>query len=277
MDDFLKKQKLFKLMQNVSLTVTAVIIFIYIGAEPYIEDAFGNTLPLQLVLFALVLFSAGLLFLYQSKYSKAADFIEDIMYEVNDCGYYLNARKECTTEEFINSVSKDLKENGFKTELNSEVNSLNFDVSAFKGIEFVYIVNTDNVDKNDVVVYSDSALYDVMQNKMKSKGSCVLVFVCNKADESAIALSKAISRTFSGKRVLKTGIAVAELSTNRVYFRGNEPSVIQKLVANYVMNCEIPIKERFKGNERLNFQYELENKLKSFNLNDFNSGKFFER
>lgn len=277
MNDFLIKQKRFKFLRNFSLVFSAVLIFIYIGAEPYIEKYCGNTLPFQLTLFVLVLISMAFLFLYESKYSKAVGFIDDLKAEIDDCGYYETARDERESDAYIESVSNDLAEHGFRIENSTEVNSFSFDFSAIKGKEYLYLTALDTPDKNDVIAYVDSARQDLMQNKMRYKGNCAVVFICNKADESAIALSKSITKTFSGKRVLNTGIAIVELSSGRVYFRGNQPSVIQKLIAEYVMDCSLPIKEEHKGNEKLAFQSELERKLKDFNINDFSKGNYYER
>jgi hypothetical protein len=46
------------------------------------------------------------------------------------------------------------------------------------------------------------------------------------------------------------------------------------MIANYVMNCEVPIKDEFKGNEKLKFQFELEEKMKHFDIHDFKNGTF---
>jgi hypothetical protein len=47
------------------------------------------------------------------------------------------------------------------------------------------------------------------------------------------------------------------------------------MIANYVMNCEVPIKDKFKADEQLNFQFELEEHMKDFNIKDFKNGTFY--
>jgi len=277
MNDFVKKQKRFKLFRNAFLIFTAFAIFIYIGAEPYIEKNQGNTKAFELLLFILVIVSMALLFIYESKFSKAISFIEDSAYEINDAGYYFIYNSEASKEEFIASVKENLTVNGFKIENNPEVKELLFSFNAFKGCEYLYLVNLESVDKNDILAYSDSAVYDLTANKLRAKGNCAVVFVCDNADESAVSLSKSISRIISGKKVIRIGFAIAELSTGRIYFRGNEPSVLQKLICQYIIGCELPLDKKLIGNEKLEFQIELENKLKDFNIADYKSGKYFER
>ncbi|MBR6392758.1 MAG: hypothetical protein IKS12_05670 [Eubacterium sp.] len=277
MTDFLKKQRAFRRLRNISIIVSAVMIFMYIGAEPYIEKGFGNTAPFQLALFVLVIISMALLFIYESRFAKAAEFIQDIGYEISDSGYYLTTREEKDAAEFTKAAVNDLKADGYRCESAISVNGLEFAAVAVKGNEFIYFVSVDTADKNDIIAYTDSALYDLMQNKLKSKGNCAVVFLCSNADDSAVRLSKSVSRTFSGKKVLKVGYAVAELPTGKIYFRGNEPSVIQKLVARYVLKCDLPIESRLASGDKLPYQSELKNKLKSFDINEFKNGKYDER
>ena len=49
------------------------------------------------------------------------------------------------------------------------------------------------------------------------------------------------------------------------------------MIANYVMNCEIPIKDDFIVKDKLPYQARLEEKMKEFNLKDFNNGSFYIR
>lgn len=81
--------------------------------------------------------------------------------------------------------------------------------------------------------------------------------------------------TFLGKKEqLKIALAVCEMSTGRVYFLGNVKTKCQQMIANFAMNCDVPINDKYIGKERLSFQDELEEKMKSFNIKDFRAGKF---
>ncbi|MDE6155531.1 MAG: hypothetical protein K2F67_03740, partial [Eubacterium sp.] len=73
---------------------------------------------------------------------------------------------------------------------------------------------------------------------------------------------------------INIALAICELSSRRVYFLGTEKTKCQQLISNYVMNCDLPIKEQYIGKERLPFQNELEEKMKSFNIKDFKNGNF---
>ena len=47
------------------------------------------------------------------------------------------------------------------------------------------------------------------------------------------------------------------------------------MTANYVMNCDVPIKDEYIGKERLPFQDELEERMKSFTIAEFRNGTFY--
>ena len=47
------------------------------------------------------------------------------------------------------------------------------------------------------------------------------------------------------------------------------------MIANYAMNCNIPIDEKYIGTEKLPFQSELAEHMKDFNLKDFKDGTFY--
>nr|MCR5208083.1 hypothetical protein [Eubacterium sp.] len=212
-----------------------------------------------------------------SGYAKAASFLEKINYEITDSGCYLTARTESDTDSYLSAVKTDLINDGFRLSEIAGTDGLTFDLTAVRGNEYVYITSSDAVDKNDVIAFLDSALHDLTANKLRSKGNGAVVFICKNAEEDAVALSKAIKETYSGKRVLKLGIAIVETDSKKVYFRGNEPSVIQKLVTEYIMGSELPIKDEYKLKERLPFQTELEDKTKAFNLADYKKGIYNER
>ena len=137
----------------------------------------------------------------------------------------------------------------------------------------MYLLQTDTADQNDVTAYLDSAVYDAMAVRLKRKGSGVLVLICDQADDSAVAVSKTVFE-YGRKAKLKFAVAIAELSTGRVYFLGNEPTKCQQMIANFVMNCDLPIKEKYIVKTKLPFQTELQEKLDHFTYRDFKEGNF---
>ncbi|MDE6019383.1 MAG: hypothetical protein K2H01_00075, partial [Ruminococcus sp.] len=66
-------------------------------------------------------------------------------------------------------------------------------------------------------------------------------------------------------------------STGNVYFLGNVQTKCQQMIANFVMNCDLPIKEQYIHKDKLQFQYDLAEKMKDFNLKDFKNDNFFIR
>lgn len=275
MNEFRKKQKkLFRIMKTL-IVFSAVFIFVYIGAQPYVAN-FSQTLAIAInyVCDGLVIVNLVIIFFYYSKYGKSDSFLTSVEYEINDAGYYITSREESTEEDYLNTVIEDLKSNNFSVDKNITVNTFTFDVRAYKKKEFFYIANIDALDKNDVIAYLDEVINDITVKNLKRKGNAVLCFITNKAQDDAIALSKMIT-PLGKKETIKISVAIVEPETKKVYFRGNEESVCRKLTANYVMNCDIPIKEKYIHREKLSFQHELEEKMKNFNIKDFKDGNFY--
>ncbi len=275
MNEFRKKQKkLFKIMK-ILIVFSAVFIFAYIGAQPYVAD-FSKILAVVInyVCDALVLVNLMIIFIYYSKYGKSDSFLTSVEYEINDAGYYITSREESTREDYLNAVADDLKSNNFSVDKNITVNDFTFDIRAYKKKEFFYIANIDLIDKNDVVAYLDEVIYDITVKYIKRKGNAVLCFITDKAQDDAVALSKMIT-PLGKKETIKISIAIVEPETKKVYFRGNEESICRKLTANYIMNCDIPIKDKYISKDKLPFQYELEEKMKGFNIKDFKDGNFY--
>ncbi|MBQ7740344.1 MAG: hypothetical protein IJT65_03820 [Eubacterium sp.] len=273
MHNFRKKQKRVKIILNSVLIITAVYILAFIGAEPYIQKSLGSSLVFNYIAQLMIVVSLVFLFIYYSRFSKADKYIENAEYIVSDCGYYLTSRPEKNISEYYKAVFDDLKSCGFHGEEKVEVNELEFDFAGFKAKEGFYITVISEVDRNDIIAYIDSAIYDATALKLKRKGDCVVLFICDKADDEAIALSKNYA-ALGRKEQLKFAAAICEVSSKRVYFLGNKPSVCEKLITNYVMNCELPLKEEYKGKEKLEFQIELEKKLSDFNIKSFKEGKY---
>lgn len=274
MREFRKKQKrLYNLMKAI-IIVGAAAIFVYIGAKPYVEDI-SNTAAMicNYVCDALVILIMVVLFTYFSKYGKSDSFLTSIENELSDTGYYLTSRTEKETVSYTNVMLEDFKNCGYTINSNVEINEFEFDFKAEKKKEFFYCISLDDVDRNDVLAYLDCVIYDITVKNLKRKGNAVLCFITDKAEDDAIALSKMIT-PLGKKEQIKIAIAICEVSSGRVYFLGNVKTKCQQLTANFVMNCEVPIKEQYIGKERLPFQDELEEKMKSFNIKDFKAGTF---
>ena len=276
MKEFRLKQKKLKKIMNIFCIITAVFMFVYIGVEPFLPDIIGSvgTLCVGYAADVLVVVSVVLLFVYFSKYSKSDSFLENIEYELSDCGCYFTSRQETSQKDYLTAVLDDLKSNGFNIETNVEIDGFTFNVRAIKGKELCYIVCDDEIDKNDVIAYQQSAIYDITAVNVKRKANAVMLYICDNADDGAVSLSKAIT-PLGKKEQIKIANSIVELSSKRCYFLGNKPTKCQQMIANYVMNCALPIKDKFKLNEKLPFQYELEEHMKDFNIKDFNNGTFF--
>lgn len=269
-----KQARLYKIMKGF-LIAAAVVIVVYIGAEPYVAKASQTAaIVMNYVCDALVLGAMFVIFAYYNKYGKSDAFLTRVEHEIDDAGYYLTAREEKTTEQYVDAMFNDLKSCGFAVDKNIEIDDFEFDIRAYKKKEFFYAVQVEALNRDDVLAYSDVAVNDLTVQKLKRKGDCVICFVTDKADDSAIAISKVIT-PFGRKEQLKVSYAIAEVQTGRVYFLGNMATKLQQMTANYVMNCDVPIKDEYIGKERLPFQDELEERMKSFTIAEFRNGTFY--
>lgn len=278
MREFRLKQKKLKKLMNTLFIITGVYFFVYIGVQPMIAKALGSiaAMAAAYVGYALILVSLSVLFVYTSKYSKSDKFLETIEYELQDAGCYLTSRTEKDMDSYYNAVLNDLKYNGYKVSENIEIDGFEFNARAVNGKEMFYIVCTENVDKNDIIAYLQSAIYDVTAVNIRRRGTGVVLFITDSADESALELSKEIT-PIDKKEKLIFANAIVETDSGKCYFLGNKPAKYQQMIANYVMNCEIPIKDDFIVKDKLSYQARLEEKMKEFNLKDFNNGSFYIR
>lgn len=269
-----KQARLYKIMKGF-LIAAAVVIVVYIGAEPYVARASQTAaIVMNYVCDALVLGAMFVIFAYYNKYGKCDAFLTRVEHEIDDAGYYFTARSEKTTESYIDAMFNDLKSSGFAMDKNIEIDDFEFDIRAYKKKEFFYAVQVDSLDRDDILAYSDVAVNDLTVQKLKRKGDCVICFVTDKADDGAIAISKVIT-PFGRKEQLKVSYAIAEVQTGRVYFLGNMATKCQQMTANYVMNCDVPLKDEYIGKEHLPFQDELEERMKSFTIAEFKNGTFY--
>ncbi len=275
MNKFRKKQKRLFAALKALIVFTIVFIFVYIGAQPYIAD-FNQTLDLvfNYLCDILVIITLVVIFVYYSKYSKCDSFLTSVEYEINDAGYYFTSRTESECSDYLNAVYNDLHSNCFAMSKDIEINDFTFDLRAYKKKEFIYTAVIEDLDKNDVVAYLDEVIDDITIKNLKRKGNAVLCFITDKANDDAVELSKTVT-PLGKKETVKISICIVEPQSKKVYFRGNEESVCRKLTANYIMNCEIPIKDKFIHKDRLPFQLDLEEQMEHFNLKDFRDGKFY--
>ena len=275
MRKFRRKQKITRLIRNVIVIATAILLFFLIGFEGAIYDSGAHALALGLHYAGevLVVVSLALVLYYSSKYAKSDTFLTNVEYELSDCGYYRSKRTESSVDAMCRGIRDDLIENAYSVSENLELTELDFALRATKRNEFMYIVTTNALDKNDIIAHLDSVVYDLTAALMRRAGNAVLVFVCDKADDEAIALSKSIT-VMGRKDKLRIALAIAEVSTSRVYFLGNNPTKTQQMVAEYVMKTELPIADSLKG-ERLPYQDALEEHMKDFDLNEYRKGTFF--
>ncbi len=269
-----KQKKLFTAMKII-VAVTLVYIVVYIGAQPYIA-AQGSTAAMicSYLSDGLIVASLIVALVYYSKYGKTNAFLNRIEHEIKDCGYYKTDRQPSAPEEYLNSLFDKLKGNGYAVESNVEYDGLEFSYTAFKRKEFFYVCGVDDLSKDDVLAYLDCAVNDLTVRRLKRAGNCLLVFVTDKAQGGAVALSKMVC-TFGKKEQLKIALAIVEPENERCYFLGNMQTKTQQMAAEYLMNCSVPIPEKLKHNEILPFQKELEKHMEDFTVKSYLDGSFY--
>lgn len=270
-----KKQKNFYKFLKGLVIFSVIFIFVYIGAEPYAK-AYSADLAVGVNYACDILVIANLvvIFLYYSKYGKVESFLKDIENELEDAGYYISAREKENLTERCDTICKDLENNGYKINKNIDVKDFSFNVRALKGKNYFYIVKIENLDKNDILAYLDEMIYDLTSNCFKRKGNGVLCLITDNAQDDAVEISKMIT-PLGRKGQLKIALAIDETDTGNVYFQGNEETRNKTLIANFVMNCDMPIKDKYIHKEKMPFQLELEKKAEKFTLKDFNNGNFY--
>lgn len=275
MRKFRKKQKNnFKIMKTL-IIFSVIFILIYIGAQPYIAS-FNNIVDIVIKYFcdALIIANLVVIFSYYNKYGKCDAFLESIENELSDAGYYITSRNENDIDSYVDVIFNDLKENGYSVDKNYDSRDFTFSVRGIKRKEFFYVAKIEDVDKNDILAYLDDVINDITVKNIKRKGDAVVCFITDNAQDDAIALSKMIT-PIGKKAQLKIALSIVEPETKKVFFLGNVQTKCSRMIANFVMNCDLPIKEKYIHSDKLPFQYELEEKMKSFNIKDFKNGNFY--
>lgn len=275
MKEIRKKQKRLYTAMKVIVSVTLVYIVVYIGIQPYTSE-WGQTIALVLSYLSdiLIVASLAVALIYYSRYGKTNAFLTRIEHEIKDCGYYKINGTQSNQEDYLNSLFDKLKNDGFAIESNVEYDGLEFSYVAVKRKEFFYICDIDDLSKDDVLAYLDSTVNDLTVRRLKRAGNCVIVFITDKAQDSAVALSKMIC-TFGKKEQLKIAIAIAEPETLKCYFLGNMQTKTQAMTAEYLMNTKVPIPDELKHKEVLDFQKELEKHMEEFTIKSYLDGTFY--
>lgn len=275
MREFRKKQKrLYKIMMCL-VVFTAVYILVYIGIQPTVVNYSSQlNLYLSYVTDISIIASLVVIFLYYNKYGKSDSFLERTECEIDDYAYYYTADAECDETRFLNKLSHNLAENHFNVLSNIEAGDFEFDVFGFKKKEMFYAVNVESVSRNDVLAYLDAVVTDVTVQRVKRSGNIVLCFVTDNAQEDAVAISKMIT-PIGKKEQLKIAMVIIEPGTRKCYFLGNMQTKCQQMILQFVLNTNSPIPEKLKGERRMKFQDDLEEKMKSFNIKEFKDGVFY--
>jgi len=261
-------------MKALIIAVVAYIL-IFIGIGPMVQSYSGSLFSaLNYASQALTAIAAAVVFLYYSRYGKSDAFLERTEYELKDYAYYFTAVSYSSEEACITSLAADLKENGFAVNQNAEIGDFSFEIAAVKRKEFFYVCNVSSVSRNDVLAYLDTVIQDITVHKLKRSGNAVLCFVTDKAEDGAVALSKLIT-PLGRKEQLKIAMVIVEPESKKCYFLGNMETKCRQMILKYVMKCTLPVPDVLKGERRMAFQDELEEKMKSFNIRDFRNGTFY--
>ena len=275
MKEFRKKQKrLFQIMK--ALIIFGVIfIFIFIGAQPYIEklSSVADMVCRYLCDF-LIVANLGVLFFYFSKYGKSDKFLESVEYELSDYGSYITLREEKEEKAFIKAMQNDFSKSGYAVNSDIEIDEFDFSFVASTKKDFFYAAEIESLSRNDILAYIDVVINDITVHNLKRKGNAVLCLVTDKAEEEAIAISKMIT-PLGKKEQIKIALSIVEPQTGKCYFLGNVSTKCQQVIANYVLNCNIPIPKENIGDKRLPFQDELEEHMKDFDIKSFKNGTFY--
>lgn len=260
---------------KIIVSVTLVYIVVYIGIQPYAAE-WGRTLSIILSYLSdvLIVVSLAIALIYYSRYGKTNAFLTRIEHEIKDCGYYKINGTVSNQEDYLNSLFDKLKNDGFAIESNVEYDGLEFSYVAMKRKEFFYVCDIDDLSKDDVLAYLDSTVNDLTVRRLKRAGNCLIVFITDKAQDEAVALSKMIC-TFGKKEQLKIAIAIAEPETLKCYFLGNMQTKTQAMTAEYLMNTHVPIPDELKHKEVLEFQKELEKHMEEFTIKSYLDGTFY--
>ena len=270
MKKFSHQLQLLKLVRNAFIGIDAVMIVAYIAFEATINNRLQNPIVYQIILFVSLLITVVYLLFYEWRYGDAERYLKDAQCQISDAGYYYTARKQESPGGYANAVREDMASSGYRISDKVQCGDLSFEYTGTKPFEFFYAATFDTVGRKDIAAYMLAAADDLSRERLKQKGECVVLFVCNTAEKGAIAVSKQFTRLqFSRRKAITVYPIIVELSTRQVYFLGNKICRAQKMAVNYVLNCDLPLKPEYIGKEKLPFQNELAEKLASFDFKAF--------
>lgn len=275
MREFRKKQKrLYKIMKAL-IIFSAIFIFIFIGAQPYVEKlSSAADMICRYSCDILIIANLCVLFSYYNKYSKSDKFLEAVEYELSDYGSYITSRKETEEKAFIKAMQNDFSKSGYAVNSDIEIDEFDFSFTASTKKDFIYAAEIDSLSRSDILAYIDVVINDITVHNLKRKGNTVICFVTDKAEEEAVAISKMIT-PLGKKELIKIAIAIVEPKTSKCYFLGNMQTKCQQIIANFVLRCNIPIPKENVGDKRLPFQDELEKHMEDFDIKSFKNGTFY--
>ncbi len=275
MREFRKKQKkLYKFMKSL-IIFGAVFIFIYIGAQPYVQKAStAAAIVCGYVCDLLVIVNLCVIFSYYNKYGKSDRFLEVTEHEISDYGSYITSREKGDSASFISEMLCDFKNDGYAVTTDTEIDEFDFSIVAFKKKEFFYVADIQSLSRDDIIAYIDVVINDITVHNLKRSGNCVLCFVTDKAQENAVALSKMIT-PLGKKEQITIALAVVEPAEQKCYFLGNMETKCRAMIAEYVMHCKLPFSEKHIGDSHLPFQDELEERMRKFDIKQFKNGSFY--
>lgn len=262
--------QLLKLFRNVLIGIAIAMLISYISFGAAIEKRLNSPMLFQVLLFVVMVVTVLFVLFYEWRYGDADRYLKDAHCQVSDAGYYLTARKQESPAGYVNAVKEDLAESGYRVSEQIRCGDVTFSYYCQKAYEYFYAATFDDVSGRVVEEYMNAALCDLTDTHFKRKGEGVVLFVGYHLDGSAIDISKDFERRQFGRRKTMTVYPVlVELSSRRVYFLGNKVCRAQKMAVNYVLNCELPLKPEYIGQEKLACQNALSKSLASFDIKRF--------
>ncbi len=273
MKKFRKKQKTLNRIMRVVLIFAVIFLFVYIGAEPYIAEAselwatYINGFCDVLVIAAMVL-----LFIYYDRYSKSDIYLENIEYEISDFGFYYSNREEENAESLVDGIMQDLRQDRYAINSKIQLAGFDFEFYAHTKKEFFFCAYVEDLGKDDVITYLDIAVNHITSANIK-RGSIVMLLITNNVSEGAASLSK-VTASLGRRNQLQANVALLETGSKKCFFLGNKASKCQQMILSYVMLCKSPIDKELRGDEKIEFQKELEEHMETFTIKDYKNGKF---
>lgn len=262
-----KQKRLYTLMKYFVIIGVLFIVF-YIGAKPTIDELNSTASVICSYLCdIIVIANLVLVFAYYTKYGKCDVVLNNIADEIADCGYYRINSEVSDTENYLAAVKETLNGALYSVSTDYETDEFDFSFYADKRSEFVYCIFVSELDRNDVIAYLDTVVSDITYHSLKRKGNGVILFVTDKADKSALSLSKLIV-SLGRKSQIRLSVAVAEPDNGKIFYLGNQKTKCQQMIANYMQFTDLPVPDNLKSADKLEFQLTLKEKLKTATVSE---------